>query len=272
VFHDLYPDAPVFPSIVDRSALPAGFASWDLRESALARLPMAARFHRALIPFYPRAFRGLADGLRSCDVVLADSSAWAHHAGVRPDAVLVCYCHSPARFLYGDRDYLAPAGIPPVVGQAAAAMFGMLRRSDRRAAARVDRYVANSQNVAARVRRAYDRDVAVVYPPVDVDRSAGGPAEPEAWYLVVSRLVPHKRVDLAVDACTRYGLPLKVIGEGRAMTGRNPADRRTAAAPPRTRPHRFESDKPRRAGGAVPDELWGGHALGAAPRGHDSNL
>jgi glycosyltransferase involved in cell wall biosynthesis len=92
-----------------------------------------------------------------------------------------------------------------------------LRRTDQRAAARVDRYIANSRNVADRIRAAYGRDAAVVYPPVDVERFAGAEIEPAPWYLVVSRLVPHKRIDLAVDACTRYRVPLKVIGDGRAI-------------------------------------------------------
>ena len=94
--------------------------------------------------------------------------------------------------------------------------FAGLRRADKRAAARVDRYVANSRNVAARIAAAYGRRVSVVYPPVDVDRFAGPDQDADNWFAVVSRLVPHKRVDLAVQAATRYGFPLKVIGEGRA--------------------------------------------------------
>jgi glycosyltransferase involved in cell wall biosynthesis len=218
VLHALDPSAPVFTSIVDPRALPAPFASWDLRPSALNRVPGAARLHRGLLPLYPRMFRDLAPQLAAFDVVLADSSAWAHHAGTAPDTTLVCYCHSPARFLYGDRDYLEPARMPPGVDQAMTVLFAALRRADRQAATRVDRFVANSRNVAARIRRVYGRDVAVVYPPVDVARfaPAGADEDPAPWFLVVSRLVPHKRIDLAVDACTRCALPLKIIGEGRA--------------------------------------------------------
>jgi len=101
------------------------------------------------------------------------------------------------------------------------AMFSVLRQVDRQAASRVDRYVANSNTVRERVRRSYGVDAPVVYPPVDVTRIGAVadklPHEPEDWYVVVSRLVPHKRVDLAVAAFNRLGVPLKIVGEGRAL-------------------------------------------------------
>lgn len=214
--HDLFPAAPVFSSVADRDALPAESAVWDVRETRLSRLPGSKRIHRSLIPLYPRVFRDLRDDLAQFDVVIADSSAWAHHAGVAEHTALVCYCHSPARFLYGDATYLGPAGLPFGVRHAAHLAFAGLRRSDRRAAARVDRYVANSRNVASRIARVYGRRVTVVYPPIDVDRFASPDTPPADWFAVVSRLVPHKRIDLAVRAATRYGFRLKVAGTGRA--------------------------------------------------------
>jgi len=216
--HDLYPDAPVFTSIADFSALPASWGSWDVRQSALGHVPGMARWHRGLLPVYPALFRSFRRDLAQFDLILADSSAWAHRAPAPPGAVLVCYCHSPARFLYLDPAYLGPARLPAPVRVVSRPMFAALRRGDRRAAARVDRYVANSRAVADRIAQRYGRAATVVYPPVDTERfaSAAG-SQPEPWFLVVSRLVPHKRVDLAVDACTQAGLPLKVIGEGRAL-------------------------------------------------------
>ena len=189
--------------------------TWDVRESAIAKLPGAATYHRAMIPVYPAIFRRFEADLRDLDIVIVDSSAWAHHVPVAPTTGLLCYCHSPARFLYGDRDYLEPAALPPGVRHVMHAVFGGLRRSDRRAAERVDRFIANSRNVAARIERTYR-------PACHRHLSAGRSARlrpavpPEEWFLVVSRLVPHKRVDLAVRACTRYGIPLKVVGTGRS--------------------------------------------------------
>lgn len=95
------------------------------------------------------------------------------------------------------------------------AVFSGLRRADRQAAARVDRFIANSRNVAARIERTYRRHATVIYPPVDLPPFQPD-IQPEDWYLVVSRLVPHKRVDLVVQACTRYGIPLRIVGAGRS--------------------------------------------------------
>jgi glycosyltransferase involved in cell wall biosynthesis len=213
--HELFPTAPIFCSIADPAALPEISVNWDVRESAIARLPGATSYHRAMIPVYPAIFRRFEADLRDLDIVIVDSSAWGHHVPVGPETGLLCYCHSPARFLYGDRDYLEPAALPPGVRHLMHAVFGGLRRSDRKAAQRVDRFIANSRNVAARIERTYRRHATVIYPPVDLP-----PFEPhvppEDWFLVVSRLVPHKRVDLAVRACTRYGIPLKVVGTGRS--------------------------------------------------------
>jgi glycosyltransferase involved in cell wall biosynthesis len=215
----IYPDAPVFTSFVDFSALPAHFRDWEIHATPANHLPGATRYHRALLPAYPAIFRGYRGALREFDVVLADSSAWAHHAAGSASAASVCYCHSPARFLYGDQNYLGPARVP---GPAKAVLPGVLRglrALDQRAAARIDCYIANSATVAARIQFAYGRKAKVIFPPVEVERFAptGVQSKPAPWYLVVSRVVPHKRVDLAVDACTRANLPLKVIGDGRSL-------------------------------------------------------
>ncbi|HEY7033731.1 MAG TPA: glycosyltransferase, partial [Thermomicrobiales bacterium] len=217
--HELFPEAPVFTSISDLSSLPPSFGSWQIRTSPLQHLPLAPRVHRVLLPLYPSAFRSFEQALREFDLVIADSSAWAHGVVVRNDATLVCYCHSPARFLYRDQGYLGPARLPPIAKQLTPPLFAWLRRTDRRNAARVDRYLANSRNVQRRIKAIYGRESTVVYPPIDLDRYAptGDPPDPEPWFLVISRLVPHKRVDLAVDACARLRLPLKIIGDGRSL-------------------------------------------------------
>ncbi len=218
VLRERFPEAPVFTSLLDLAALPPHYRRWSIHESMLGSLPQAERYHRLLLPLYPAAFRRLADQLAPFDLVIADSSAWSHHARVRPDAVLVCYCHSPGRFLYGDPEYLTPARIPRPLQLLSKPLFAWLRRSDRQAARRVDRYIANSQNVRQRILRAYGRDATVIYPPVDIERFAPAHIEPpEEWFVVVSRLVPHKRIDLAIDAFNALRLPLKIIGTGRAM-------------------------------------------------------
>ncbi len=219
--HDLFPDAPVFTSVVDPSVVPEEWRGWDIRASSLNRLPGAVSWHRAVPPAYPVMFRTFGRALRDYDVVLSDSSAWSHQAPAGPGAVHICYCHSPARFLYGDDSYLKPARVPGLARPALRGMFSVLRRVDQQAARKVDRYIANSKTVASRILNEYGREARVVYPPVDVERIgtiADGLSHREGVaYVVVSRLVPHKRVDLAVAAFNQLGLPLTIVGDGRAM-------------------------------------------------------
>lgn len=213
-----FPDAPVYTSLYEPDHLPPHFRAWDIRPSPLARIPGATRTHRAWLPAYPAIFRQIGRQVRGFDLVISDSSAWAHRADPGDGTIHLCYCHSPARFLYRDADYLTPARVPRFVAPARDALFGWLRHSDRAAARRVTRYVANSATVAERIRTVYRRPADVLYPPVDTDRfRPPSPVTPEPWFLVVSRLVPHKWIDLAVRACTLGGLPLQVIGSGRSL-------------------------------------------------------
>ena len=218
VLKELYPDAPVFTSVVDLTEFPEHYRDWEIHSSFMARLPGSERYHRALLPLYPAAFRSFRRELEAFDVVLSDSSAWSHQAGGGPSALRVCYCHSPARFLYNDENYLAPAIVPGPLKPLLPPVLAGLRSVDKRAAKHVDHYIANSATVAARIRDAYGRDAEVIYPPVDVDRFDNGTEPTDGdYFLVVSRLVPHKRIDLPVLAATKSGVPLKVVGTGRAL-------------------------------------------------------
>lgn len=218
VLHNMYPDAPVFTSLYDPEHLPAHIQKWDIHTSPIAKLPGANQTHRMWTPVYPQIFRQLGRSIpNDVDVVIADSSAWSHHAAPKSaETPLVVYCHSPARFLYGDRDYLGAAKLGPL-RPLANGVFSMLRSADKKAAARVTQFVANSNAVRDRIRNVYNRDAEVIYPPIDIERfRPTEPVEPEDWYLVVSRLVPHKWIDRAVRGCTAARVPLKVIGSGRA--------------------------------------------------------
>lgn len=218
VLHGMYPDAPVFTSLYDPEHLPDELQEWDIRTSPLSRLPGADKTHRLWTPIYPQIFRQLGHSIpNDVDAVIADSSAWSHHAAPSStDIPLISYCHSPARFLYGDRDYLEAAKLGPL-RPLANGVFSMLRAQDKKAAKRVTQFVANSNAVRDRIRNVYDRDAKVVYPPIDIERfKPTKPVDPEDWFLVVSRLVPHKWIDRAVRGCTAANVPLKVIGSGRA--------------------------------------------------------
>lgn len=217
VLHARYPDSIVATSLYRPDQLPPKFRSWRIQASLLNRLPGGSRSHRSWLLLYPAIFGLLGRSMGPADLVIADSSAWSHHAFPGPGTPMMCYCHSPARFLYGDPEYLQAASGPRLIRALGRTAFGTLRWLDRRAARRVTRYVANSSAVAERVELAYGISASVVYPPVDVRRFRPERARPpEDWFLVVSRLVPHKWIDRAVRASNDSGLRLKIIGEGRA--------------------------------------------------------
>jgi glycosyltransferase involved in cell wall biosynthesis len=200
-----FPGAPLYTSLYRPESTFAEFRGFDIRTSPLQHAPVDRRF-RALLPLYPAAFR--AFGTLDADVVVSSSSGWAHGVRTKPGSVHVVYCHAPARWLYEtDRYVTDSAG-----RRMAAPLFGALRTWDQRAAARADVYVANSENTREKIARAYGRESTLIPPPVDVDRFTPSPRGTRL--LVVSRLIAYKRVDLAVQAATRLGIGLDVVGEG----------------------------------------------------------
>ena len=207
----MYPDAPIYTSIVDRATLPAHMQGWDIRPSFLQRVPFAKRRYQSFLPLMPIAFEQF--DLREYDLVLSTSSACAKGVITSAPTVHISYCYTPCRYiwdLYHDytRELRGRALIAPVAH--------WLRMWDRLSSDRVDHFVAISHEVADRVRRHYRREPEVVYPPVDTDRIQPQRRTPEDFYLVVSRLVTYKRVDLAIEAANRLGRRLLIVGDGPA--------------------------------------------------------
>ncbi|MET0400285.1 MAG: glycosyltransferase [Longimicrobiaceae bacterium] len=207
--HRMFPDAPVYTTVCDRSAIPAEMRGWDIRTSFLQRVPFARRRHQPFLPFMPMAFEQF--DMSEYDLVITTNSACAKGVITRPGALNVCYCYTPCRYIWDlyheyTRGMRLRALFAPVAH--------WLRVWDRVSADRVDHFVGISHEVASRIRRHYRRDAEVVYPPVDVDRIQPNGLPPEDFYLVVARLVPYKRVDLAVRAATRLGRRLVVVGDG----------------------------------------------------------
>jgi glycosyltransferase involved in cell wall biosynthesis len=206
--HGLFPAAPIYTSVHDPAGLPPAMQGWDIRSSALQRIPGAKRFSRALLPLMPWAFARL--DLEGYDLVITVSSAFSKGVRTRPGAINLCYCLTPPRYLWTpDADSRAAA-----LGAVARPLVARLQRQDMEAAERVHRFVAISETVRERIGRIYDRESQVIYPPVDTERIQPSGAEPEDFYLVVSRLVRQKRIDLAVEACRTLRRPLVVVGAG----------------------------------------------------------
>lgn len=212
VVHDMYPEAPVYTSIYWPEALPDAYRSWDIRPSFLNRVPGIKRRHQAFLPLYPLGFESL--DLRGYDVVLSVTSAFAHGVMTFAETQHICYCLTPARFLWNTRGYLEREGVGSLGRLALQPFLRSLRQWDRVAADRVDRFIAISRTVQRRIMKHYRRESEVIYPPIQADQPVSS-REPERFFLIVSRLIPYKRIDIAVRAFNELGLPLRIIGGGR---------------------------------------------------------
>jgi glycosyltransferase involved in cell wall biosynthesis len=210
---ELFPEAEVYTSIWDPANMPPAINAMPIHTSFMQRLPGILRHHRWYFPLYPLAFQSF--DLSGFDVVITNTQGFAN--GVRAgNAITICYCLTPMRWAWNMDEYVAREGIGRAGRLGLGAAMHAVRAWDRWAASHIQHFVGISNAVAERIRRIYGRDAAVIYPPVEVRRHAIS-NEVDDYFLVVSRLAPYKRIDLAVEACTRLGLPLKVIGDGRDM-------------------------------------------------------
>lgn len=210
--HDLFPAAPVYTSIYARSRVDSRFRQMDIRTGFMQRLPLVKKHHQPFLPLFPLAFEQL--DLRAYDLVISDSSAFAKGIVTRPEALHICYCHTPMRWAWSYEDYVERERLGRVARMILAPTIAVLREWDYSTAARVDYFVANSPNVAARIAKYYRRDSVYIPPPIDTSQFEIS-THPENYFLVVSRLIPYKRVDLAISAFNKLGLPLRIIGSGR---------------------------------------------------------
>lgn len=212
VVHALFPSAPIYTSLYAPRVMPAGYRVWDIRTSFMQHLPLAKRHHQPFLPLYPLAFEQF--DLSAYDLVLSIKSAFCHGVITRPETLHVCYCLTTTRFLWQFHDYARRERIGPLGRLLLPLVLSQARLWDRAAADRVDDFLAISRAVAARIAKIYRRPSAVIHPPIDC-RGFQPAAAHGDYYLVVSRLIPYKRIDLAVQACTALGRPLKVVGGGR---------------------------------------------------------
>jgi glycosyltransferase involved in cell wall biosynthesis len=210
---EIFPDAPLTTLVRVPGSVSARIESRAIRTSFVQALPAPARLYRHYLPLYPLAVRLL--DFRGADLVISSSHCAVKSVIVPAGAVHVCYCHSPMRYAWDQFDeYFGPARV-------GAAMSGILRpvmrriaRWDQATADRVDRFLANSQYVAGRIRRYYNRRSTIVYPPVDTEYFTPKRRDESPAFLIVSALVPYKRLDVAIDACRRLQVPLRIVGTG----------------------------------------------------------
>ncbi len=207
---EAFPDAPIVTSVYEPELSFPEFQDKDVRTGPLQRLPLVGRDPRLALPLLSHAWdRTTVD---EADAVVASTSGWAHGVGVPDGTALVAYCHNPARWLYQTEDYLPRAWQRALTRPLRAS----LERWDRRAAARVDTYVANSSSVAQRIERVYDRPATIIHPPVSID--VQGPQEPveglePGFFLTVGRGRGYKNVRAVIDGVGLVdGARLAVVG------------------------------------------------------------
>ena len=221
----MFPDAPIHTLLHVRGSLDPELERRDIRTTFMQGLPGVERHYRSYLPLFPAAAATI--DVSGYDLVISSSHCVAKGVKRRLGALHVCYCHTPMRYVW-DRydDYFGgdrvAAPLRPVVGLIAS----RLRAWDVATAPRVDHFAANSNYVAARIRRYYGRPSTVIPPPVDTDFYTPGPDGSGAYDLVVSALVPYKRLGLVLDAYRGSPVPLKIVGSGPE------ADRLRASAGP----------------------------------------
>src|SRR3989344_2038732 len=215
VFAGMFPKAPIYTLIFDRNKMRSFLGDREIRQSAIGRLPFSRGLFRWYLPLMPAATEGY--DLRGFDLVLSDSSGMAKGVLTHPGTVHVCYCHTPTRYLWSDATTeIDPLERFPIVGRVSQLLRSFLRMWDQMAVSRVDYFIANSQFVADRIKKYYHREAVVIYPPVDLSKCVVSERQ-EKYFVIVGRMRPYKRFDLAIDAFNRLGIPLKVIGLGEEL-------------------------------------------------------
>ncbi len=212
VLHQMWPEAPVYTFFHDRRRY-GPLDGWRIVTSSLQSFPIGGGLHRLLLPLYPRAARALRVP-DDVDVIVVSTSAFIKGLTLAERTVEIAYCYSPTRYLWDASEAYLRDEVPVLLHRPVRELLERLRVTDREFAARVDRWIAISHAVAARIRRYYARESEVVYPPVDVDAYQARAERGDHW-LFIGRLSAYKRADVAVRAFGRLNRRLIVVGEGR---------------------------------------------------------
>ena len=209
--HDSFPSAPIYTTVALPQSLPQRLRTADIRTSPLQKLPALDRRFRHYFMLYPLAVEHF--DLSEYDLILSSSSGYAKGVRRRRSAIHVCYCHTPMRWVWRYDDYVARERFGTLARASLPFLLWGLRRWDLRASQQPNYYIANSRLVARRIKQVYGREAFVIPPPIDVNRFQMS-TEIADYYLILSRLMPYKRIDLAIEACKRANRRLIVIGDG----------------------------------------------------------
>jgi glycosyltransferase involved in cell wall biosynthesis len=225
---EIYPDADVFTLLHVPGSVAASIERHRIRTSFVQRLPASATKYRWYLPLFPAAVEQF--DLDGYDLVISSSHCAVKAVTPRGGARHISYSHSPMRYAWDQFDaYFGPARVGATASRwIYRPLLSRLARWDAATAHRVHRFISNSNHVARRIRRYYNRQATTVYPPVDTAFYQPDGTAPGSHFLIVSALVPYKRIEIAIDACARAGAPLRIVGGGPT---RPDLERRAAAHP-----------------------------------------
>lgn len=217
-FSEIWPEAPIYTLVYEPKLVHGAFQNKEIHTSFLQKFPFARRHHRPFLFLMPMAVEHF--DLSKYDVVISDSASYAKGVITKPCTLHICYCHTPTRYLWDDcHKYTEEFSYSPLIKKIIPLFLNYLRLWDEAAALRVDKFIANSRYVARRIRKYYAREAEVIYPPVETKFSL--PLSPEGrginsdYFLMVSRFLSYKKIDLAIEAFNQLGSPLIIVGDGR---------------------------------------------------------
>ncbi|MFA5644395.1 MAG: glycosyltransferase [Patescibacteria group bacterium] len=214
VFTKMFPQAPIYTLLYDKKNVAQRYPNRRIDTSIIQKMPGGVRFYQWYLPFMPMAVEFF--DLRNYDLVLSDTSSFAKGVITLPETVHICYCHTPTRYLWSDtHQYINELKYNRLIKKIASLILSRIRIWDRLAADRVDYFIANSETVKNRIKKYYQRDSVVIYPPVEIDKFFIA-KEVGDYFLIGCRLAPYKRVDIVVEAFKKMGenYKLKVFGDG----------------------------------------------------------
>lgn len=217
-FLEIFPNAPIYTILYDKKIVDKFFSNKKIKTSFLQKIPFIKKHHRLFPPLMPLAVEKL--DLSDYDLVLSDSAAFGKGVITRPNTLHICYCHTPIRYAWDDsHKYIREFSMKKFAKFFVPIFMNYLRLWDREAAYRVDKFICNSQFVAQRIKKYYKQEAEVIYPPVNIKNF--GVVEfvenEKPYFLMVGRLLPYKRFDMAIEAFNKLELPLKIIGSGPEM-------------------------------------------------------
>ena len=211
--HSMFPNSPMYTTVDLRRQLPENLKNAKVCTSWMQHLPVNHKNYRKYLLIYPLAVETL--DLSAYDLIVSSSTGFAKGVKKRRGAIHINYCHAPMRWVWRYKDYAAREEFDSLKRKILPLLLAGLKRWDLRAAAQPDYFIANSNVIAGRIWQCYRREATVIPPPINVERFSIKEPD-EDYYLLLSRLTPYKRLDLAIEACKKLDRPLVVIGDGTA--------------------------------------------------------